>query len=1319
MSLLQEFAGFAEEWLRDFTGREWLIQQVREFLDDPQAPHFLLIIGEPGIGKSAFAAYLWQRAQIPDAVHFCIGGRGGTTEPLGFVHSIAEQLAGRVPGFAKALVKAQETFADRSVIIHTTQHIRSVQGGDITGVRIQHLEIQGLPPERAFDRLIRHPLRALDEEGNLPATIILVDALDEAVVHVSRPGIVEILRQAHDLPTQIRFILTSRPEPSVLNSFADRPHISIEAQNPENQEDITHYLGSLRQRDEQLQDALANAGWDEAQFIRDLGDMGEWNFLYLSLVLPEIIAGHFLLGEDALPRGLDGYYQYLLGTRVRTEEWRQWGADLMEIVLALQEPASLEQIAAYLEWPERRTRQRLEQVSQLLDLTLWQQELFWRYHWSVANFLIDRKRAGEFWCDERQGHARIANFYLTLWGGVEDRLPRLQEPEKRDMYGGYGLRHLAVHLEGAGRTDDLHRLLRLDRPVSERWENVWFAAKEATGGLGSYLADVARAWRQAEATKDVGMQVRCALCRSSVASLSANLPGTLLARAAEHRLLWPEQAVTLARGKPEKRERVAALVQLAPHLPAWLREETLEEALAAAREIGGAHDQARAPSHRYLHLSPWQSVASPWQRMELAALAAAPEIADGWRLAKALTEMAPHLPGRLLEEALAAAREIGDAGGRVQALVGLAPHLPEPLREQVLGEALAAAQDIKDGHWQGWALVHRGGRLGPWRPLQEQVPGEALTAAREIASRWGGGEALVLVDLAPHLPERLREEALAAAQKIRNADDRVEALISLAPHLPDPLREQVLREALAAAREIRWDQARAEVLGSLAPHLPVPLREQMVGEALAAARKIWNADDRAQTLGALAPHLPVPLREQTVGEALAAVRKIWNANDRAQALGALAPYLPERLLEEALAAARKIRDAGSRAQALSALAPYLPDRLLEEALAAARKTKHEKWRVEALVGLVPHLTSPLREQVLGEALATARRIGDADDRARALRARGLSRQRRSAHTLRGKSKTSKVTTSSTYVESTGWGSLVPMDVIVLVSRLRARALSALAPHVPEQLRERVLGKALTAARKIAELGSRAQALSNLAPYLPERLLGEALVTAREIRWDQARAEVLGSLAPHLPVPLQRQVVEEALAAARKIQRGEVRVEVLVGVALHLPEPLREQVLEEALAAAREIEYEGNCAKALRSLAPHLSAELLEKALAAAREIEHEGGRADALSGLAPHLSAELLGQALTAAREIGDAQKRAQVLYDLAPNLTELSGSALMHLWLEDWDGASLLHALAHRPRPHLLADLVALAPVIAAMGGEEALGEAFRAIQDVGHWWP
>jgi len=58
-SLLQDFHDYARGRLEGFTGREWLVEKVRAWLGRADAPPFLLILGEPGIGKSAFAAHLW------------------------------------------------------------------------------------------------------------------------------------------------------------------------------------------------------------------------------------------------------------------------------------------------------------------------------------------------------------------------------------------------------------------------------------------------------------------------------------------------------------------------------------------------------------------------------------------------------------------------------------------------------------------------------------------------------------------------------------------------------------------------------------------------------------------------------------------------------------------------------------------------------------------------------------------------------------------------------------------------------------------------------------------------------------------------------------------------------------------------------------------------------------------------------------------------------------------------------------------------------------------------------------------------------------
>src|SRR5947209_14627390 len=75
-----------------FVGRQWLIKEIEEFIADEHRRH-LIIVGEPGSGKSALVAYLAQQWNC--VRHFIrvdsIGGVTGT-DPRHFLISIGAQL---------------------------------------------------------------------------------------------------------------------------------------------------------------------------------------------------------------------------------------------------------------------------------------------------------------------------------------------------------------------------------------------------------------------------------------------------------------------------------------------------------------------------------------------------------------------------------------------------------------------------------------------------------------------------------------------------------------------------------------------------------------------------------------------------------------------------------------------------------------------------------------------------------------------------------------------------------------------------------------------------------------------------------------------------------------------------------------------------------------------------------------------------------------------------------------------------------------------------------------------------------------------------
>ena len=920
---------------------------------------------------------------------------------------------------------------------------------------------------------------------------------------------------------------------------------------------------------------------------------------------------------------------------------------------------------------------------------------------------------------------------------------------------GYIHAHLTCHMEQAGQPEAIHALLRLETPEGH---NAWYQAREALGQTAGYLADVARAWRRAEAMGDVGTQVQYALCHSSIATMSANVPAALLVQAVEYGLLSPEQALALVWGKLGERERMTALIALLPvlasrrptllekawaaaretgdkrvrvealtclasYLPESLGRQVLEEALDAAHEIGD--DQARVEA--LTGLAPYLSEPKRIQALQ-EALAAAREIDSEWRRTKALTGLIPHLPGpergRALQEALAIAREIESEWRQAEALAGLAPHLQQPLSRQVLRGALAAVQKT-------W---HEGGRaellteLAPH--LVGELPGEALTVAREIESEWARAKALG--GLVPYLPESLLGEALAAVQEIRDEITRAEALSGLAAYLP----ERRLKEALAATQEIGHEVARAKALSGLAPYLPEGLLEEALAamrtisdegarrvmlsglalglatsgypaEALAAAQEIEFERDRAETLTRLSPHLPVELLE----EALATAQRIGNEESRARAVSGLAIYLPESLLGNALVVARGIGDAYRQGRTLTALVLQLVESgYPAEALAACKIG--EKW----------HRSNTLSSLALGlaesgypaEALAVVQEIEFERDRAETLTRLTphlpeelLGEALAAAREIEKPWYIKVLTTLAPHLPDPLREQLLEEILTAEWEKWyaddRAQALTGLALHLPEPSRGQALREALATTREIRSSSDRVEVLIGLVPHLPKELLGEALAAAREIKKEQRRAEALCCLALCLPEGL----LEEALVAAREIGKEQRHAKTLNDLALHLPNSSRAQAFGETLVVVREIGSEWGCAEILARLAPHLPDELFDEALAAVQEIRDEEPRAKALAGLAPHLPDRLFGEALAVVRKIGNEWQRAEILARLAPHLPDgLFDEALVAVQEvrdEKLRARTLAGLAPHLPK-EMLGDALAVARHITGKHRAEAL---------------
>ncbi|WP_250126481.1 hypothetical protein [Chroococcidiopsis sp. CCMEE 29] len=394
---------------------------------------------------------------------------------------------------------------------------------------------------------------------------------------------------------------------------------------------------------------------------------------------------------------------------------------------------------------------------------------------------------------------------------------------------GYIHAHLTWHLEKAGWVDEIHKLLREE---TSSGRNGWHEACERLGQTAIFVTDVAHAWRLAEdlfedhPSSAISLQCRYALIVSTLNSLSANLPHSLLVAPLQKYVRVPQQGLAYALQSSNPETKAILLTEIVDYLPQNLKEEALQEALAALRAIQFDPDRVDALRALADKLPP---------ELLPEALAAARAFRWAWNRVYSLRALADKLP-EVLPEALADARAVEPMGYRADALLLLTDKLPE-----LLPEALAATRAMEDG-WDravGLSLLTD--------KLPELLP-EALAATRAIQCEQERVHALSY--LANKLPPELLPELLTATRAIEDVSCRSDALIILADKLADKLLE-VLPEALAAARDIDYEPVRADTLSVLAPKLP----PKLLPEALATARDIRSESARAKALIALASHL--------------------------------------------------------------------------------------------------------------------------------------------------------------------------------------------------------------------------------------------------------------------------------------------------------------------------------------------------------------------------------------------------------------------------------------------------------------------------------
>lgn len=869
----------------------------------------------------------------------------------------------------------------------------------------------------------------------------------------------------------------------------------------------------------------------------------------------------------------------------------------------------------------------------------------------------------------QQAQLTWANFLLDVWQSgqweaqpAEDRL--------------YGQRHLIEHLDLAQMPGDtLYDFLR------KEWHNAWLVVDATYTG---YLNDIGRIWRRADAEENLAMQVKCALCRSTVVTFSTSIPEGLLSWAVQGGQLTADQALDVVQRIPDESLRANELSYLIPDLP----QNGLPLALEVVRSITYSYSISRA---------------------------------------ELLESLISRLPDALLPEALKVIRETEAPSDRAQAMTAVIPRLPADRALALAAETLEVVREIHFQRGRARELVRLAPHMSP----------ELLVEALEIARALEGDESRVraLTGLIPHLPDDWRPSALRdtldMARQIEPEEVhaikppvlRARALAALVPYLDDQTRAEIGREVLDLFDSITDLIRGADILGALGPYLPEDLLDRAFAIALDFAD--WA---RMYSLGQLAP----VLSQEQLAVALNSARSIKDRFDRRKAVQALAPYLSERQLDgldPSLLVAADLADEEplEAEQSKDRLASLLDE---------ARQIKRASDRVEALSDLLPELDRSLQTVVVAEALDAARIIEDDQDKQDLVdeldSARPVDEVTADAHAWYG--------LFIDYLEDGSCRVEVHQDDFF--------AYHSQVDLVAEPLGEEALAQLLAEARAAHEEERKWDILTEIAPSLSAATEMEALAILRSIDSDYFRVRALVDLAPFLSEPSLTQALRlETLIDSQRGTTSEFGVllpvltdeivletwELLktvgredslrIGLDMLLPR-LPPDRLDEALELGLSIGDFDERAEAMIALAPYVSDGNLEMVLGEALDAltlaVNEDDYPEPFLRVLAYLPDHMLDRGLEVAGNLfveDEKWRRTWAFRGFADRLARWSR--------QDPDAAyagwrAALARAADNPRPQMLRDLTGLHYFALALAGDAdatVRGGIRQAVEEVCSW--
>jgi WD40 repeat protein len=313
-----ELVAQSSTFVESATALDWIAKRLSE------GPSFLVLVAEPGFGKTSIAVQLAQislgaapptRSFAPGwlhAWHFCQARRYESLDTRAVLERLAAQLCRTVPGYAEEIA---QPVGNTSITV--TQTVSGdVHGSTVAG--IGNLVLPATEPRKLLHDFIRKPLARLGSD-----VTVLVDAINESDEQCDPTSSLAWLLasvQVDPIP-QLRLVLTTR-NGTTARRFSSG-HLNLRDIRSTAVDDVHAY--TLRR--------LRDAGVPEpVPLAARISDAADGNFLYAVHAVSQYLSEP-TSGALTLPVGLAELYREFLSRRAAADVGR-WHS-VVRPVLAL------------------------------------------------------------------------------------------------------------------------------------------------------------------------------------------------------------------------------------------------------------------------------------------------------------------------------------------------------------------------------------------------------------------------------------------------------------------------------------------------------------------------------------------------------------------------------------------------------------------------------------------------------------------------------------------------------------------------------------------------------------------------------------------------------------------------------------------------------------------------------------------------------------------------------------------------------------------------------------------------------------------------